>query len=83
MFIFALLCGASKGFMKALKAYKERFEAPQRSVKKNLSWFLFQYNFLKCTGREWLRSSSPIFIVVPQAFLHIDYTNLNEPFFYL
>ena len=31
-FIFTLLCGASKGFMKAFKAFKP-FEAPQRSVK--------------------------------------------------
>ena len=30
--IFALLCGASKGFMKALKAFAKPFEAPQ-SVK--------------------------------------------------
>ena len=28
-----LLCGASKSFMKALKAFKKPFEAPQRIVK--------------------------------------------------
>ena len=28
-----LLCGASKGFMKAFKAFIEVVEAPQRSVK--------------------------------------------------
>ena len=33
IFIFTLLCGASKGFMKALKAFIKPFEAPQRSVK--------------------------------------------------
>ena len=33
LFIFTLLCGASKGFMKALKAYIKSFEALQRSVK--------------------------------------------------
>ena len=33
LFIFTLLCGASKGFMKGLKAYIKSFEAPQRSVK--------------------------------------------------
>ena len=33
IFIFILLCGASKGFMKALKAFIKPFEAPQRSVK--------------------------------------------------
>ena len=32
-FIFTLLCGASKGFMKTLKAFIKPFEAPQRSVK--------------------------------------------------
>ena len=33
IFIFTLLCGALKGFMKALKAFIKPFEAPQRSVK--------------------------------------------------
>ena len=33
MFIFTLLCGATNGFMKALKAFIKPFEAPQRSVK--------------------------------------------------
>ena len=32
-FYFTLLCGASKGFMKALKTFIKPFEAPQRSVK--------------------------------------------------
>ena len=31
-FISTLLCGASKGFMKAFKAFIKPFEAPQRSV---------------------------------------------------
>ena len=31
-FIFTLLFGASKGFMKDLKAFIKSFEAPQRSV---------------------------------------------------
>ena len=34
MFIFALLCGASKGFM---KAFIKSFEAPQRTVKIKIS----------------------------------------------
>ena len=33
MFIFTLLCSASIGFMKALKAFIKPFEAPQRNVK--------------------------------------------------
>ena len=33
IFIFTLLCGASKGFMKALKAFIKNFETLQRSVK--------------------------------------------------
>ena len=32
VFIFALLFGASKGFLKAFKALIKPFEAPQRSV---------------------------------------------------
>ena len=31
--IFTLLCGASKGFMKALKAFIKSFKAPERSMK--------------------------------------------------
>ena len=33
IFIFTLLCGDSKGFLKALKAFTKPFESPQRSVK--------------------------------------------------
>ena len=47
IFIFTLLCGASKGFMKALKAFIKPFEVPQRSVKiKILINFYFNINFL-------------------------------------
>ena len=54
-FIFTLLCGASKGFVKALnlKAFIKFFEAPKRSVKIKIQLnFLFQYNLQKCTGQE-------------------------------
>ena len=33
IFIFTVLCSASKNFMKALKAFIKPFEAPQRSLK--------------------------------------------------
>ena len=33
IFIFTLLCGAWKGFLKALKAFIKPFKAPQSSVK--------------------------------------------------
>ena len=33
IFIFTLLCGASKDFMKALKVFQKPFEAPHRCVK--------------------------------------------------
>ena len=33
MLIFTLLCGVSKGFMRAFKAFIKPFEAPQKSVK--------------------------------------------------
>ena len=42
IFIFTLLCGASKSFMKA-------FKAPQRSEN--------QHKLLKCTGPEGLKST--------------------------
>ena len=43
--------------MKALNAFIKPFEAPQRSEKFN---FLFQYNFLKCTGREVLKNENSV-----------------------
>ena len=33
MFIFAVLSGTPKGFMKAFKTFIKYFEAPQRSMK--------------------------------------------------
>ena len=33
MFILTLLCGTTKGFMKAFKAFIKPFESTQRSVK--------------------------------------------------
>ena len=41
VFIFALLCGVSKFFMKALKGFIKPFETPQRSVK-----IKFKLNFI-------------------------------------
>ena len=47
IFIFLLLCGALKGFMKALKAFIKPFEAPQRSVKIKIEVnFYFKINLL-------------------------------------
>ena len=40
--IFTLLCGALKGFMKALKVFIKPFEIPQRSVKINLFFIQIQ-----------------------------------------
>ena len=37
IFIFTLLCGTSKGFMKALKALIKPFEEPQRNVKRKIN----------------------------------------------
>ena len=34
IFIFSFLCGASKGFIKAFKAFRKPFEESQNSVKK-------------------------------------------------
>ena len=41
IFISTFLCGASKGFLKALKAFIRPSEAPQRSVKIKITLFLF------------------------------------------
>ena len=44
-----------KRFYEGFKDLLKPFEAPQRRVKiNNLTWFLFQYNFQKCTEREGL-----------------------------
>ena len=45
IFNFTLLCGASKGFMKAFKAFINHFESPQRSVKMKI-----QVNFISSFG---------------------------------
>ena len=37
--------------MKALKAFVKPFEEPQSVKNKNLTSFLFKYNFKKSTGR--------------------------------
>ena len=37
IFIFTLFCGVSKGFMKVFKVFVKLVEAPQRSVKINIS----------------------------------------------
>ena len=47
IFIFTLLFGASKAFMKIFKAFIKPFQAPQRSVNKKLSYFfLFVWEVL-------------------------------------
>ena len=40
IFIFILLCGASKGFMEDLKAFMKPFGAPQGSIKIKI-WVMF------------------------------------------
>ena len=45
IFIFTLLCAVSKGFLKAFKAFKKPFEAPQRSVKIKKINFYFNTTF--------------------------------------
>ena len=51
--IFTLLCGASKGFMKALKTFIKRFEAPQGSVKVKIKliFILIQLSEMYWVGR--------------------------------
>ena len=58
IFIFALLCGVSKGFMKALKAFAKPFEASQRSVKRKI-YLNFYYNTTFRNARD-LKSQNHI-----------------------
>ena len=50
--VFTLLCGASKGFMKAFKAFIKPFEAPQRNVKIKIKLF---FSLRPRSKRERLR----------------------------
>ena len=43
-FIFTLICGASKVFMKVLRAFIKPFEAPQKSVKIKNVQVSFSFN---------------------------------------
>ena len=52
IFIFTLLCGASKGFMKAFKAFIKPFDTPQRSVKIKLTLI---FSLRPGLGREGLK----------------------------
>ena len=65
IFIFTLLCVASKGFMKTLKAFIKRFETQQGSVKVKIKLIFIYYNFLKCTGLEELNDT---YILIFQKF---------------
>ena len=53
-FFFTLLCGASKGFMKAF-LHKTFRGTTKKYENKNLTLFLFQYNFQISKGREGLK----------------------------
>ena len=58
LFVFTLLCGALKGFMKAFKGlYKTSRGTTKKCENENLSEFLFYYNFLKCTGRRGIKQT--------------------------
>ena len=59
-FHLALLCGPSKGFIKAFKAFIKLFEAPQRSVKIKIKQFFL---FVPGLGREGLNFQSILFSV--------------------
>ena len=50
-FYFHTLCGALKGFMKALKAFIKPFEAPQRSVKIKVKLIFIQLAEMYWAGR--------------------------------
>ena len=54
IFIFTLLFGPSKGFMKTFKVFIKHFEAPQRSVKIKVYWI---FSLLSGLGRKGLREN--------------------------
>ena len=54
IFIFKLLCSASKGFMKAFKAFMKPFKAPQRTVKIKISNIYVSTTFWNTRGWERL-----------------------------
>ena len=59
IFVFTLLCGASKGFMKAFKGFKtiKPFEAPQRGVKIKIS-LVISIQFSEIYRMERVKSAS-------------------------
>ena len=61
MFIFTLLCGASKGFMKVLKAFIKPFDAPERVRNENSS---FQCRFFA----EFFIGTFPCNKIFPQVY---------------
>ena len=50
IFIFTLLCGALKSFMKALKAFIKPFEAPRRNVKKKFDSIFISIQLSEMNG---------------------------------
>ena len=52
-FILTLICGATKGFMKALRAFIKPFEAPRRSgkIKLKLVFISAQFHEMHGAGR--------------------------------
>ena len=50
IFTFTLLCGASKGFRKTLKAFIKPYEATQRSVKKKIKLIFILIPLFKMHG---------------------------------
>ena len=52
IFIFVLLCGVSKGFMKTFRAFRKLFEAPQRSVKIEIQVTFYFMQLSEMNGAE-------------------------------
>ena len=51
IFIFTLLCGASKGCVEVLKSFIKPFQAPQRCVTRKTIFILIDFSEIHRTGR--------------------------------
>ena len=57
IFIFTLLCGASKGFMETFKVFIKPFEALQKSVKIKIKLIFVLIQLSEIRGAEGIKSN--------------------------
>ena len=60
IFMFTLLCGASKGFMKALESFIKSFEAPQKIVKIKIKLIFILMQLFEMSGARRLNADGSV-----------------------